>query len=789
MTSDDLHSDSTSDLDERLSLLAGADTWHTVGAAGVPMMRVSDGPAGVRGTSWTGPPSASFPCGSALAATFDPDVVREIGRALGREARAKSAHVLLAPTVNLHRTPVGGRNFECMSEDPVHTAAMAVAYIEGVQSEGVACCVKHFVGNDTELNRMTISSDIDERTLRELYFVPFEAAVAAGVRSVMSAYNRLNGTYCAEHEWLLRDVLRGEWGFDGVIISDWFGTTATGPTVRAGVDVEMPGPPRFRSVAQLRDGLARGEFSEADIDAVVTRLAALADWTGAGSTGTEETTPDDPETRAVCRRAAAAATVLLRNDDEMLPIPTGRRIALIGPYAATGRVQGGGSARVRPADPAALLPALRRRGFAVDHAIGCHIDKTLPAIHGDFELTLTDVRGATVTTPTQRLRFFWQEEPAEGLDTEFGARVSGTFVPDVDGEWRIGLQAVGVATVRLDGEVVLALDPPRTGGSFFGYGSEELVTTVTLTAGVPCHVEIDLPLAPHPGIRALVVGAAPPELVDRMQEAVDLAAAADVAVVVVGTDDEWETEGEDRTSIVLPGRQDELVAAVVRANPRTVVVLNAGSPVAMPWVDDVPAIVQLWFPGGQLGAALTDVLAGDAEPGGRLPVTFPRRLADTPTAEYYPGDGQRAVYGEGLLLGHRWYDAMGVAPLFPFGHGLTYTSFDIVPVGLSGDALSEVTVTARVTNTGRRPGSEVVQVYVGRAGADGHTEPLRRFAGSRKVWVVPGESATVEVTLPSRRFASWLDGRWTVQPGAHHVFVGRSSADLQSAGTIDAAAR
>jgi beta-glucosidase len=786
MTSDDHHTDAPADLDERLALLAGADTWHTTAAAGVPAMRVSDGPAGVRGTSWTGPPSASFPCGSALAATFDPELVREIGRALGREARAKSAHVLLAPTVNLHRTPVGGRNFECLSEDPVHTATMAVAYIEGVQSEGVACCVKHFVGNDTELNRMTISSEIDERVLRELYFVPFEAAVGAGVRSVMSAYNRLNGTYCAEHEWLLRDVLRGEWGFDGVIISDWFGTTATGPTVRAGVDVEMPGPPRFRSVAQLRDALARGELAEADVDAVVARLAALAAWTGAASTGTEETTPDDPETRAVSRRAAAASTVLLRNEQAMLPLPPGRRIALIGPYAASGRVQGGGSARVRPAEPSALLPALRQRGFVVDHAIGCHIEKTLPAVNGDFELTLIDVHGATVTTPTRRLRFFWQEEPAEGLDTEFGARVTGSFVPDVDGEWRIGLQAVGVATLRLDGEVVLAIDPPRTGGSFFGYGSEELVATVALTAGVPCQVEIDLPLAPHPGIRALVVGAAAPELVDRMQEAVDLAAAADVAVVVVGTDDEWETEGEDRTSIVLPGRQDELVAAVRRANEQTVVVVNAGSPVAMPWADDVPAILQLWFPGGQLGAALTDVLAGDAEPGGRLPVTFPRRLADTPTAEYYPGDGKRAVYGEGLLLGHRWYDAMGIEPLFPFGHGLAYTTFDIDPAGLTGDPHGDVTVTARVTNTGQRPGSEVVQVYVGRAGADGHTEPLRRFAGSRKVWVVPGETATVEITLASRRFASWLDGRWTVPAGPHEVFVGRSSAVLQSAGSLDA---
>jgi beta-glucosidase len=788
MTVDDARSTPAShdgsDLDERLALLAGADTWHTVSAAGVPPVRVSDGPAGVRGTSWTGPPSASFPCGTALAATFDPDLVRAVGRALGREARAKSAHVLLAPTVNLQRTPIGGRNFECMSEDPVHSAVIAVAYIEGVQAERVACCVKHLVGNDTEFNRMTISSEIPERVLREVYLVPFEAAVDAGVRSVMSAYNRLNGTFCSENDWLLRTVLREEWGFDGVVFSDWFGTHSTAPTVRAGLDVEMPGPPRFRSVAQLREAMQRGDVTEPEIDEIVARLATLAEWTGAATTGTDERTLDDPAIRAVSRRAAAAGTVLLRNEN-LLPLRPGTRIALIGPYAATGRVQGGGSARVRAAEPSALLPALRERGFVVEHAIGCHIEKTLPALRGDFEVTITDVHGESVTEPARRVQFFWQEEPADGLDAEFGARVSGTFLPDVDGEWRIGLRAVGTATVRIDGDVVVALDEPRSGGSFFGYGSEEVVATVELTAGEPCHVDVDLPMAPHPGVRALVVGAAPPERVDRMREAVELAVASDVAVVVVGTDDEWETEGEDRTSMALPGRQDELVAAVSAANPRTVVVVNAGSAVTMPWVADVPAILHLWFPGGQLGVALTDVLSGDSEPGGRLPVTFPRRLADTPAAEHYPGDGERAVYGEGLLVGHRWYDAMGITPLFPFGHGLGYTTFDIEPLGVTGDARTDVVVSARVANTGQRPGSEVVQVYVGRREADGRTEPLRRFAGSRKVWLVPGETATVEITLPARRFESWLDGGWTVVPGPYDVFVGRSSASLLSAGTVE----
>ena len=274
-------------IDQKVDLLAGVDMWHTAGFVDppVPAIRVSDGPAGARGTSWDGVRSASFPCGSALGATWDPDLIRDVGRALGREARSKSAHVLLAPTVNLHRTPIGGRNFECFSEDPVLTAELAVAYIEGVQAEGVAACVKHLVGNDTEFERMTISSEIDERTLRELYLVPFEAAVRrAGARAVMSGYNRLNGTYCSEHRWLLTEVLRDEWGFDGVVISDWFGTHSAGPSLLAGLDLEMPGPPRQRG-PHLHAALAAGEITEADLDRSVARLLALAEWTGAADGG------------------------------------------------------------------------------------------------------------------------------------------------------------------------------------------------------------------------------------------------------------------------------------------------------------------------------------------------------------------------------------------------------------------------------------------------------------------------------------------------------------------------
>lgn len=767
------------DPDVLIDLLAGVDTWHTPAVADVPAIRMSDGPAGVRGTDWAGPASASFPCGSSLAATFDPELVREVGRALGREARSKSAHVLLGPTVNLHRTPVGGRNFECMSEDPWLTADIATAYVEGVQSERVACCIKHFVGNDTEFARMEVSSEIDERVLRELYLVPFEAAVAAGVRSIMTAYNRLNGTWCSEHEWLLTGVLRDEWGFDGLVVSDWFGTHSAAASLRAGLDVEMPGPPRHRG-EPLRRALAGGEVTAEQVLAAAERVRALAEWTGARSTGTDETTADDPGTRAVIRRAAAAGSVLLRNEEGALPLPATATVALIGPYADTGRMQGGGSAKVRIDRPAGLLGALRERTASVEHAVGCRIDRSLPALRGEFTLELTDASGGSITEPRRRLELV-RQDASDGLASEFAARVVGSFTPDSSGTWRIGIRSVGPCAVRFDGVEVVAVPPDAPGGSFFGYGSDEIIGTVDLVAGSPVQVEVDLPLGPNPGVRGFSVGGRPAAEPDLIAEAVELAGRAEVAVVVVGTNDEWETEGEDRTTIGLPGRQDELVSAVAAVNARTVVVVNAGAPVAMPWVDEVAAILHVWFPGGQLGPAITDVLVGDVEPGGRLPVTFPRRLEDTPAAPFHPGDGVRAHYGEGLAIGHRWYERERIEPLFPFGHGLGYTTFHLTDPELmverdDAGVPTGVTVTAEVTNTGERPGSEVVQVYARYVGEHPGVEPLVRFVASSKVHVVPGATRRVAVEVPVRRLCSWIDGRWLLAPGGHELSVGRSSA-------------
>ena len=782
-------------LGQKVSLLAGHDSWHTEALPGVAPMRCSDGPAGVRGTRWTGPASASFPCGTALGATFDPLLVQEVGEALGREARSKSAHVLLAPTVNLHRTPIGGRNFECMSEDPILTSHIANGYIRGVQGEGVACCIKHFVANDTEFERHTISSDVDEVTLRELYLVPFEYAarpVSAGgadVRAVMTSYNRINGTHASEHLELLRGVLRDEWGFDGVVFSDWFGTHSAATSLEAGLDLEMPGPPRERGEALLRAVLC-GSTSEVRIDQSVRRLLELFDWAGVDRTGTDESTDDAAMTRDVIRRAAIAGSVLLKNDGGLLPLDSSARLALLGPNAERGQVQGGGSARVRASRPSLPLQALTGRGVAFVHEPGCRIEKRLAPMRGSFEVRYFDDAGNTAAAVTDRLSFIWMDAPAAGIDIgTFGAHLAGIFVPDVDGDWTIGLTAVGPVVLRIDDEVVVDLSVPQSGGAYFGLGSQEMRVTLPCEAGVGRRVELEMGQVERAQLRGLAVGAEPPAGDDAMSRAVAAAAAAEVVVVFVGTNADWETEGEDRTSMDLPGDQDELVRRVAAVNQRTVVVVNAGSPVSMPWLDEVAAVLMVWFPGEEFGEAVADMLFGIAEPGGRLPVTMPHRLEDTPAFARYPGVDDHMEYGEGLFIGHRWYDAEGIEPLFPFGHGLGYTTWEMGAPLVIGHTDEGVRVEVAVRNTGDRAGTAVVQCYVEPAVREAN-RPLRTLQGFAKVGAAPGAATTAVIELAPDAFRRWdTDAHeWILAPGEQRVLVGWSSRELKPAGASRARA-
>ena len=783
-------------LDEKAALTAGVDLWHGPGAErlGLPALKVTDGPSGARGEQWSGRPSANFPCGTALGATWNTELVHEVGKRLGVEARRKQAHALLAPTVNIHRHPLAGRNFECYSEDPVLSARMAVAYITGVQSQGVGCTVKHFVANDSEFERMTISSEVDERTLREISLVPFEAAVKeAGTWALMTAYNRVNGTYCSEHAELIT-MLRDEWQFEGLIMSDWYGTHSTVPAASAGLDLEMPGPPQWFG-EKLAAAVRAGDVSESALDDKVHRVLSLMEHTGRlDDERPQEVCIDDPIDRAIARRAARESFVLLQNRGAALPIsPAVTSIAVIGPNADATVIQGGGSARVTPHPPVSPLAGLRARfggtGVEVAHERGCYSFKRTPVLDDPM---LRGPLSAQYYAGRERTGdVLYEEDSARGLFTfigpvghgvpeEFSLKVRGTVVAPETGEWTFTLVQVGRAKLSIDGEVIVDNWTPNSrSDAFMGYGSAEAAGAATLSEGEPHTLEVEF--VPPRGLGGLEIGCRPPAPPDLMDRAVALARRCDAVVCVVGTDNDWETEGNDRESMALPPPQDELVRAVAAANPNTVVVVNAASPIEMPWAGDVPAIVQAWFPGEEWGNALADVLSGDVSPSGRLPTTIPVRLEDTPAFTNYPGERGQVRYGEGLFVGYRWYDARRIEPRFCFGHGLSYTTFELGPPTWDGDA-----VHIRVTNTGSMRGAETVQCYVHDSEAS-VARPQQELKAFAKVWLDPGESGDLVLGLDERAFAFWdiAAHAWTVEPGAFELRVGTSSRAIAHRLTIE----
>jgi beta-glucosidase len=802
-------------LDEKCQLVAGTDLWHlpAIERLGIPALKVSDGPSGVRGERWTGRASALFPCGSALGATWDPDVVGRVGAALGAEARDRGVHVLLAPTVNLQRTPIGGRSFECYSEDPYLSARLGVAFIAGIQGTGVSACVKHYAANDTEYDRMTISSEPDERTLRELCLVPFEAAVTeAGTWSIMAAYNRVYGTYCSENEMLLDTVLRSEWGFEGLVMSDWYGTHSTAPAANAGLDLEMPGPPQWFGPA-LAAAVREGAVAEDVVDAKVRRVLELGERAGlfdaTDGAAHDEVSVDRPEHRALARDAAVGAIVLLKNDAALLPLaPDLRTLAVIGPNADIPALEGGGSAAVTTHAVLTPLEAIRDRAgrHAGDGATdvvyerGCVSHRRTPPLEGrrlaERELRAEYFAGPDLTGPavfeesTARAWFVWLGPWTPEVPPVFSARVTATFVADEKGAWRFSLVSAGRSRLLVDGTVVVDNWQPTPGGSdsFFGLGSTEVGADVWFEAGSEHSIVVEYANDGLPGLGGLAIGCEPPRPEDQFERAVALAKRADAVVIVVGTSAEWESEGRDRKRMDLPGRQDELIAAIAEVNDMVAVVVNAGSPVGMDWVDDVAAVAQLWFPGQEGAPALASVLFGDADPGGRLPLTIPRRIEDTPAFTSYPGERGRVVYGESVFAGYRWYDRRRIEPRFAFGHGLSYTSFLFGALELDRTELGpECAVELRipVTNTGVRAGTEVVQCYVHDVAATvaRPEQELRAFA---KVELGPGQSASVVVGLDRRSFAFWDPERhdWVVEPGEFEVRIGASSRDIRAVAVV-----
>ncbi|UWD82154.1 glycoside hydrolase family 3 C-terminal domain-containing protein [Curtobacterium flaccumfaciens] len=786
--------------DEKVQLLTGRDFWTTwpIEKIGLRRILMSDGPSGVRGEVWDErDPSLNLPSATALSASWDRAIAKRYGAAAAVEARRKGVDVVLGPTINLHRSPLGGRHFEAFSEDPVLTGDLAASYVDGVQENGVAATPKHYIANDYETDRFTASTEVSDRALRELYLLAFEKALTeAHAWAIMSSYNAINGVTASEND-LLETPLNSEWGFDGIVVSDWTGVRSV-DSAKASQDVAMPGPNPWWSEGPLLAAVHSGEVPMAAIDRKVRRILTLAARVGAleGFEPVAASPVHVEDGIAFVREAEAEGTVLVRNTGVLpLDAPAVSRIAVIGHNADQARTQGGGSATVVPSQVVSPLDGIRSAfpGASVDYAIGAVVQE------GIAEFPLSTITNPGTGEPGARVAFvkdgeelfvedrratalFWfggdaPTREADRLD------ITTTYTAESTGTVRFGIGAAGRSRMWVDGELLLDEDVPfegdQLGAAFLNPPARSVPVEVTAGQQVAIRIEYDIVQDETlGGVLAYQFGTEPsdddPAVL--IEAAVDAARGADVAVVVVGTNSKVESEGYDRSSLALPGHQDDLVRAVAAANPNTVVVVNAGSPVEMPWRNDVAAVLLSWFGGQEYGNALADVLTGAQEPGGRLPTTWPVAMADVPVLDVTPVDG-KVAYGEGVHVGYRAWLRVGTEPAYPFGHGLGYTTWSIegvsaTPTVREGDA---VIVTATVANTGDRAGKHVVQVYASRA-ESAVDRPVRWLIGFAPVRLAAGASTEVSIEVPARAFAHW-DGSWQYESGTFTLHVGASVSD------------
>ncbi|MEU1323159.1 glycoside hydrolase family 3 protein [Streptomyces microflavus] len=797
-------------LDDKTRLLAGQDLWSlpALRAIGLRSLVMSDGPIGVRGVRWTAAdPSVALPSPTALAATWDPELARRAGRLLAQEARRKGVHVLLAPTVNLHRTPLGGRHFEAYSEDPYLTGEIGTGYVRGVQDGGVATTVKHFVANDAETDRFTVNNSVAPRPLRELYLAPFERIVRnAHPWGIMAAYNQVNGSTMTEHRYLQNAVLRGEWGFDGFIVSDWLAARTTVGAITGGLDAAMPGP-RTVYGETLADAVRAGEVDEKIVDLAVRNILLLAARVGAlesappavPAAALPATVDGDALAREIARRSFVLVRNEVRDGADALPLAPGTTVALSGALARDARVLGGGSALVFPdhvVSPLDGLTAALPEG-ALTYAVGADPSDELAIAEAGFDLTAVcrDASGAvlaTVPLPSGQIQWIGADLP-DGVthDTLDTVEITGTFTPRASGEHTFGTRGTGSFALTVDDRPLFDGTQDRAPGTdplgaFFNEPVER--GRLPLTEGAPVRVSLSHRPGPgtgHPlkGVAFSLVHLAPLRDPDELiAEAVEAARSADTAIVVVGTTERVESEGFDRTDLKLPGHQDALVHAVAAVNPRTVVVVNSGSPVELPWRNEVAAVLLSWFPGQEAGHALADVLRGQEEPGGRLPTTWPVALADVPVSATTPTNGE-LPYTESVFIGYRAWEKAGTTPAYAFGHGLGYTTWEYEDVSATPDS-----VTVLVRNTGSRPGSDTVQIYLAPAPApDAPERPARWLAGFARVTAAPGGSVEVTVPVEARAYQVWDEEAygWKTVPGTYEVQAARSLADVRATTTVD----
>jgi beta-glucosidase len=790
-------------LEEKIDMLGGVEGFYIRPneRLGIPKIKMADGPLGVRNYG----PATAFPAGIAFAAAWDRDLTRRFGEAVGKEARAKGVHIMLSPGVNIYRAPMCGRNFEYYGEDPYLGSRMVVAYINGVQSQGVVATVKHYAANNQEYDRHTVSSDVDERTLREIYLPDFRAAVEeAHVGAVMNSYNLVNGVHCSQNGHLLRDILKGDWKFDGLVMSDWSSTYDGVAAANAGLDLEMPSG-QFMNRETLLPAIKSGKVAVSTIDDKIRRMLRV--MFRFGFFDRPQTDPNlprySPDSRLVALQAAREGIVLLKNVGNLLPLDRAKitSIAVLGPDAFPAVTGGGGSSRVQPFRSVSFLDGIigaagnnikvyYDRGVSGDYteyfqssefSTASDKNEMVRGLKGEY-FSNKELSGTpTMSRIDRRIMFDWGEPaPARNIpEDDFSVRWTGNIKAESEGDYEFII--TGDDGYRLYVNSQLLVDNWR----------DQPATTkkATLHLGPNSLNDIKLEYYDHAGNAEIFFGYH--MLTGQKEaEAVRIAAKSDVAVVCVGFNAETEGEGFDR-SFELPQEQVELIREVAKVNKRTIVALTAGGNVAMTgWLDDVGALIHTWYPGQEGGTALAEILFGDVNPSGKLPVSFEKRWEDNATFNsYYDADGDKKVaYKESVFLGYRHFDTDNVEPLFPFGFGLSYTTFEYKNLKATPDGprnSGHFVVTFDVTNTGARSGAEIAQVYVHEV-RPSVPRPVRELKGFDKVWLRPGETKQVKVELEKSAFSFYDPSKksWVADPGTYQILVGGSSRDIRLQGEV-----